>query len=508
MKKNFKKIFVVLSSALLFASCQTQETEEKTFIYGTTAYSVANADVGLNPHSDYSGWSSVRYGVGETLFKYSETMQLTPWLATEYEQVDELTWEITLRDDVQFSSGRALDSVAVKECIENLIAVHDRAPYDLKIDSINADGQKVTFKTTEPVPAFINYLSDPYAAIIDMEYGVTEDDNVAGTGPFVAEAVSETEITLNKNENYWGGEVKTDRVIVKSITDGDTLTLALQSGEIDAAQGLPYASIPIFSDDTNYKISSADTSRAFFAQTNGDNELLSDINVRQAIAMSIDKNGFTEVLLDGNGSKALGPFPQSMTDESIIPTEFDIEGAKALLEQAGYTDSDGDGYRERDGEKLTLRWLTYPSRQELPLLAELAHSNLRDIGIDLVINSTSSHNDFIASGEWDIYASAFVTAPTGDLQYFFTTHALESSAKNRGGFYNEEIENLNNALNSTFDTSKRYELAQEMSQILLNEYEFIFVSHLKMSLVMKENIAGFVAHPSDYYEITADLEIL
>ena len=61
---------------------------------------------------------------------------------------------------------------AVKECLEDLIAVHDRAPYDLKIEHIDADGLTLTIFTTEPCPAIINYLGDPYGAIIDMDYGI------------------------------------------------------------------------------------------------------------------------------------------------------------------------------------------------------------------------------------------------------------------------------------------------------------------------------------------------
>ena len=55
---------------------------EKTFVYGTTGYGVQMDDTGLNPHSAYSGWSAVRYGVGETLFKFSDAMEAEPWLAT------------------------------------------------------------------------------------------------------------------------------------------------------------------------------------------------------------------------------------------------------------------------------------------------------------------------------------------------------------------------------------------------------------------------------------------
>ena len=198
--------------------------EEKVFNYGTTAYGVEMGNTGLNPHENYSGWSTVRYGVGETLFRFTENMELEPWLAEGYEQIDEYTVKITLKDNITFSSGRALDGQAVKECLEHLIENHDRAPGDLKIREITAEGQTVTISSEEKVPALLNYLSDPYGAIIDMEYGITEDRNVAGTGPFIATSISDTEITLEKNPNYWGGEVKMDQIHVQEIVDGDTLT--------------------------------------------------------------------------------------------------------------------------------------------------------------------------------------------------------------------------------------------------------------------------------------------
>src|SRR5699024_6492521 len=141
--------------------------------------------------------------------------------------IDEYTVEIKLKENITFSSGRSLDGQAVKECLEHLIEVHDRAPGDLKIKEITAQGQTVTITSEEKVPALLNYLSDPYGAIIDMEYGITEEKNVAGTGPFIATKVTDTEINLEKNPNYWNGEVKMDKVNVKEIVDGDTLTMAM-----------------------------------------------------------------------------------------------------------------------------------------------------------------------------------------------------------------------------------------------------------------------------------------
>ena len=487
---------------------KTESAEKKTFVFGDTTFNPENEEPDVNPHNTYAGWACIRYGVGETLFKYSDSMEIQPWLAKEYENVDELTWKITLQDGVKFSSGREMDGEAVKECLEHLIEVHERAKGDLRIDTITAEGQTVTIKTTEPKPTLLNYLSDPYGCIIDMEAGVTEDGIVAGTGPYIASSlVSGEQLNLVKNKEYWNGEPGFDEITVRTISDGDTLTMALQSGEIDAAYGMPYASYPLFEND-DYTFSSCATSRAFFAHMNFESPVIQDKAVRKAIAMGIDKEGFVTTLLDGNGYPAVGTYPDSFKfgGDAVTTETYDAEGAKKVLEEAGWVDEDGDGIREKDGKDLTIRWLTYPSRQELPLLAESAQATLKEIGMDVQINSTADHNSIRAdSTAWDVYASAMVTAPTGDPEYFFTTHCLDSSAVNNGHYHSDKLEELEKEMAKTFDTEKRGELAVKMQQTILDDNAFVFCSHLKMSMISKATVKGLAAHPCDFYEITVDL---
>ena len=513
LKQNIIKlagIILVMAAVSGIAGCgKSTASTQKVFYYGDTTFNAENDETDVNPHNGYSGWACIRYGVGETLFKYSDTMELEPWLAESYENVDELTWKINLKDGITFTSGRKLDGDAVKECIEHLVAVHKRAAGDLNIERVEAEADTVIITTAKPVPALINYLSDPYGCIIDMQAGITDEGNVSATGPYIAEEiVTDSGLTHVKNQNYWNGEPRLDKIIVKTISDGDTLTMALQSGELNAAYGLPYSSLSLFN-NSNYTISSSETSRSFFAQMNYANVNLQDSNVRAAIAMAINKKDFTNVLLKGNGTLAEGPFPKDYTfgDSYVKAAEYNIDNARHLLAQSGWKDTDGDGYVEKNGEKLTLRWLTYPSRQELPLLAENVQASLKQIGIDVKINCTANHLDYVKKGEWDIYASAFVCAPTGDPEYFFTTHCLKNSSKNRGGYYNEQLEQLEEQLSTTFDTEGREQLGIKMTQTILDDNAFIFASHLKMSIVSGKGVSGLTAHPSDYYEITAELDM-
>lgn len=516
MKISRKIISLVLAGVLsagLLVGCSSTSGDggssdgEKTFTYGTTAYNAGAP--GINPHKGYSGWPAIRYGVAETLFKFNDKMELEPWLATDYEVIDDYTMKINLRDDVNFSNGNKMTGDAVKACFESLIKLHDRAPGDLAIKSIEADGQSITIKSENKVVTLLNYLSDPYGAIIDVSDWDENGDTCIGTGPFIVKSVTGEEIDLDKNANYWGGEPKVDKVVVKSFTDGDTMTMALQNGEIDATQGLPYASLSLFEGDDNYKISSANTSRVYQIAYNYENEDLQNIKVRQAIAKSINKEDFTKTLLNGNGTPAVGAFPSNFSfgNDKVKGDDFDLEAAKKLLKEAGYEDSDKDGYVDKDGKNLTIRWLTYPSRMELPLLAESAQATLKEIGIKVEVNSTENTDDYLDKGEYDIYASAFVTAPTGDPQYYITTHLLDDSAYNSGHYHSDKVEELTKELRNEFDTEKRSDLAVQIQQEVLNDCAYTYASHLKMSFVMKKNITGFEAHPSDYYEINANLDI-
>lgn len=505
-----KFLAAICAAGLLLTGCGGEKSAstgaDKTFTYGTIAYGVAMENVGTNPHESYSGWSTIRYGIGETLFKFNEHMELEPWLAESFEQVDDFTVKIKINDAATFSNGKKVDGAAVKKCLEALIANHDRAPRDLKISSIEADGQFVTIKSAEKMPALLNYLSDPYGCIVDVDSGV-ENGIVVGTGPYKAVKVTDTQIDLVKNENYWGAvKPKMDKITVKSITDGDTLTMAMQNGELDAVQGLPYSSLQLFKD--GYKISQVETSRVYQAAFNYKTPELQDLNVRKAISMAIDKENFTKVLLNGNGAPAIGPFPANLTfgGDKVHTVSYDLDGAKKLLTDSGWSDSDGDGYVDKGGKNLELRWLTYTSRQELPLLAEAAQANLKKIGIKLNVNATDNYKTFLKNGDYDIFSKAIVTAPTGDPEYYFTSHIVPGAVDNAGFYDSEQIASLENELHNTFGADKRSELAIKMSQQVLDDCALIYASHLRMSFVMKPNVEGFTAHPSDYYEITPALD--
>ncbi len=514
MKRRKKILSVSLALCLaagIAGGTRSEAAAEKKMVIGDTTFNSENWEETVDPHRTYNGWACIRYGVGETLVRYTDSMELEPWLAKSWENDGNLTWTITLQDDVTFSSGRKMDGEAVKQCLDHLLENHDRAPSDTKIAEIQADGQVLTVTTTEPNPALMNYLGDPYGCIIDVDASDFETGIVAGTGPYiVTDLKTDDHLTLTKNENYWNGTPSIDELTIRTISDGDTLSAALQAGDIDAAYGMAYEAYPNFEND-NYQFSSIQTSRAFFGSMNMESTVMQDPAVRKALAMGIDKEGFVATLLEGHGVPANGAFPDgfgTFGGENVEAKPYDPEGAKTVLEEAGWTDEDGDGIREKDGEKLVIRWLTYPSRQELPLLAESAQAALKEIGMEVDINCTANRREFLADmSSWDIYASALVTAPSGDPQYFFTTSCLPGMDYNFGAYNNEEVNSLIEQLSTEFDTAKRGELAVQLQQAILDDDAYVFCSFLEMNMISKSNVSNYTAHACDYYQVTADLDI-
>lgn len=484
---------------------------KKTMVIGDTTFNSENWEETIDPHRTYNGWACIRYGVGETLVHYTDTMELEPWLAKEWENDGNLTWTVTLQEGVKFSSGREMDAAAVKQCLEHLLENHDRAPADTKITNVEADGLVLTITTSEPNPALMNYLGDPYGCIIDVDASDFENGIVSGTGPYqVVELVTDDHLSLVPNAYYWNGTPKLDELTIRTLSNGDTLSAALKAGDIDAAYGMAYEAYPGFEND-DYQFSGIQTSRAFFASMNMTSPIIQEDAVRMAIAMGIDKEGFVTTLLDGHGVVGNGAFPDGFSSfggDKITAKAYDPEGARAALEAAGWVDSDGDGIREKDGTRLVIRWLTYPSRQELPLLAEAVQASLKNIGIEVDINCTANRREFLADmTSFDIYASALVTAPSGDPQYFFTTSCMPGMSYNFGAYESEKVNQLISALAVEFDTAKRGELAIELQQEILNDNAYVFCSFLQMNMISKANVSNWTAHACDYYEVTADLDI-
>lgn len=508
--KSIKKILICVFlclSQLIGCSVVSNEVEWESkdeLVFGTTLSTKS-----LDPANGYSGWFLVRYGVAETLFKLDDNMETIPWLAEDYEMLDNNTWKIKIKENISFHNGKNLTAEAVKSSIERTLEMNARANSTLKIENINVEKNNLIITTSEENPTLINDLCDPFVAIIDVESGEDIPTNPIGTGPFIVDEFNHSGASyFKKNSDYWDGEVKLNKIKVMPIADADTLAMALQSGEVDVAQGLSYSMINLFESDSNYKISSTDTSRVIVMYFNEKNKFLENSNVRKAINMLINKELYSDSILKGQATPSIGVFP-SNTNYSLesLYTSYDKEEAIEILKKEGYIDSNNDGILDKDGENLSLKLVTYSARVELPSIAQAIQDDLRNVGIEIKIEISDNISDILTTGNFDLAIYSNITSATGDPLAYLNNALRTNGASNYGSYSNSEIDNLIDKLKVEFNKEQRDILAIKIQEIALKDNSYNFIAHMKMSFVMKNNVTGISPHPTDYYQFTANTDI-
>lgn len=184
-----KAVAAVLAFAMVMSASGTvlaEDAEGKHLTAGaTTGFFGAES---LDPAYNWDSWIMSIYGISENLFRLNSNFEPQPWLCESYENTDELTWVLTLRDDVTFSNGNKMTADSVKKCFERTKEQNVRFADTVAIESMEADGQTLTIKTSRPELTLLNDLCDPLMAVYDSESPIDEELGASCTGPFIATA--------------------------------------------------------------------------------------------------------------------------------------------------------------------------------------------------------------------------------------------------------------------------------------------------------------------------------
>ena len=511
--KKWKKLLSVAMAACLsvavFAGCGGKEASKDTLRVGVTNFADS-----LEPTENAFGWVVMRYGMGETLTKFDEKMNIQPWLAEKWTiSDDKLTWTFKIRDGVKFSNGNPLTAEAVKASIERAFAKNTRAATFFKYTEMKAEGQNLIITTDKPAPSMPGYLADPLFLIVDVSAEKDRDFAKQGpicTGPYVCESFVKEKAVMKKNPNYWDGEVPFETVEIPSIDDPNTRAMALQSGEVDMAVNIAPGDVGLFNDTGKYHVDKIASLRTVLARIN-EKGILGDPKVRAAFISMCDRKSYNEVILKGTFIEGKAPVPPSLDygfDQLSDPNHYDIERAKKLLDEAGWKDTDGDDIRDKDGKPLSVDFIIYNSRAELPIYAEAVQADGKKIGFDVKVKTVDYNllDKIGINGEYDLLISNIITANTGDpeiyLNWYWRTNKDGDNQQNGSGYSNPEYDAKCAALAVEFDPAKRRQLMIEMQQILLNDAAALFLGYPETNIISSTKITGATMYPSDYYWIT------
>lgn len=337
----------------------------------------------------------------------------------------------------------------------------------------------------DPMP--YEYLKD--ISIKDMESSPEIRENPLSVGPFVISKVVPGErVEFVRNENYWGGEVKLDGIEMEIVPESNVLS-ALKSGKYDTVTSIP-ASIKLedLEDLDNYSILERDElsySYLGFKLGTWDKDKeevkvdpkakMADPNLRKAMGYALDNNAIGKEFYEGLRRQANGvivPVFKSFYDENQEGFKYDPEKAKKLLDEAGYKDKDGDGFREDpNGEKLVIKLAAMSGGEVAEPLAQAYIQWWKDIGLNVELTNGrliefQAFYDMVDADDKNI--DVFM-AGWGVASYPDPAGVYSKTAKfNRYRYTDEKIEKALNDIGSekAFDTEFSKQAYKEFNDAL------------------------------------------
>lgn len=469
-----------------------------------------------DPRARQNGWMANRAGVSETLIGMGYDMTMQPRLALTFENLSDTQWKLTLRDGVLFHDGTPVTAQAVKDSFAKLTqeghpGENARLAKLLDIASIETpDDATLIFTTNAPNSAFLWNLTEPSAAV--MKEG-TDEMPLIGTGPFIFDsAQTEKNYTTRAFAGYWGGAPKIDRLVIDAISDASVAKLALQSGDVHLVTNYPEPDFAqLTAADEGQRFSGA-TTRLFFLQPRVDGGPMANKTVRQAVSLGLDRDTIVAAALAGvGGDVAHSIFPASMESwvNPDLELPYDADAAKALLDQAGITDSDGNGIRELDGQDIVLKIRSYEGRPALRPTLEISQIMLQQIGLgaEIAMGEWGANNDALQAGEIDMHLQAWGTAPQGDPNYFPATLAATGASYNVGGYSNPKLDALLADGRNLFENSQRQPIYAQVQAILNEDLALIPLFHKTQVSVGNGKVRGYRIHPAETYLASPELDL-
>lgn len=442
-------------------------------------------------------------GCLETLTSYDAAKgEVVPMLATEWSQSSPLDWDFTIREGVKFQDGTALTADSVAGALNHVLAatVPARAFNSKMVSAVTAvDANTVRITTPTESPLVPYRLASVNAGILAPAAYAGENLNPFGhcTGPFVpASEVSQQSLTLERNEDYWGGDVQLAGAEVRFITNGATRAAQVQTGEADISLSIPVASLATLEDADGVKVNKADSPRTATLYLNNGREPLNNVDVRTAIRDALDLESLAASVYEGAALPAKGVFAPSEPwagDKQEAPKQ-DVDAAKKLLADAGYTAA------------RPLEIIAIVERAEFADVAAVIQENLKAVGIPVSIQAKeyAAAEPAVLAGHYDMLLSQRnrlidIADPIG----FLTADYTCTGAYNLSHFCDPEYDRIVAEAAKTVDPDERYKLYADAGNILAEKAVNVWLVNEQATDAVRTNVLGYVQDPLSRYVLTA-----
>lgn len=487
---------------------------------GTLTIARPTDAVGLDPKVETTSPGNwVMSNIYENLVKLDTDLTFQPALAESWEQVEPDRWRFNLRQGVKFHDGTDFTAEAVKFSIERQKDPDNPGRSASNLRPIVAvevvDDVTVDIVTDGEYGPLLNIISLVYATGIVSpaaveQYGEDFTLNPVGTGPFqFVEWKTNDQIVIERFDDYWGDPAPLERIIYRVIPEESARMLALETGEVQMVMAPAPSQLELFRDNPDFTIHETPGVRVIFFGISTNHPPLDDVRVRQALNYGFDRQSVLDNIVEGAGYLPEAYISPPIFGFNDVSANFvyDPEKAASLLDEAGWTDSDGDGIRDKDGEKLSL--LHYSPRGRYLKDAEVGEAfqaAMRELGVEINLEVLEWGTLFEklrqSDMESDLTTVGWSTA-TGDADYtlgpLFGSNSIPPDGWNFMNYQNEELDALLAQAGTSTDQAERSDLYAQALSILAEDAVVVPVFNTKETILTSADVQGFKQHPIDYY---------
>ena len=512
MKKKSLWLLLALTAALLgacqstkettVAESQTQEASQESeatktgnsdeIIIGQT-WVISNTD----PTDSSVPWSLTSDGVSETVFMVDKDGKLYSRFIDSFEKVDDLTWKAVTKNEAKFSNGDLADAKAIADCMNLIQTKNQLSNATAGVVSFTAtDDKTLEIKTERPLQRLDSLLTE-WSNIV---FKKLDDGSFVYTGPYVIKELKENiETSLIPNPEYPDADKRPNIKIMK-FNDASALKLAFESGEIDMAFTITPEVAKMF-ESSGKIVKTIEAGYQYFGMFNLNSEIYKDHAVREAVNLGINREDYLKAL--SGGKIANGFFAHYYDFAGDVVLKTDVEKAKSLLDEAGWVLK--DGVREKDGKKLTIKIVTYPSRPDLSVIMQVMTSQLKELGFEVSTEVVDGIDKAAKAGEFDLILYAQHTAPTADPSFALNQFFRTEGAKNFTGYSSEEMDKLLDELGSESDYAKRVELSKKAQELVAKDLPVLYLVDPQWHIAVSEKLANYQPYNGDYYIVNDQL---
>lgn len=337
-----------------------------------------------------------------------------------------------------------------------------------------------------------------FAELFNSEKYQRDTAFISGFGPYKLEKwATGQEIILKRKANWWGDKYASernfwaypDKIVLKVIPDNNTAFTALKDNKLSAYEAIDAKRFKELEDNKlfadKFNLTRIQRLSYTYVGFNMRKEKLKDVRVRKAIAHAIDREQINKTIANGE-SELANTFVHSVQTKflntDIKPMNYDVEKAKSLLAEAGWADTDGDGFLDKNKQKFTLD-IKMPSGNDIAKQQALMYKEqLKKVGIDLNI----------IEREWTVYLQEMdkfdfemnmggwtIPPRVSDPYQLWHTKSAVNGGSNYPNFGNAESDALIEELRTTLDENKRIELYKKFQQMIADEQPVVYMFYPK-----------------------------